>query len=138
MLAHPRIHVMLGTDYRDIVHLVPWKHLAYTGPVDAFFDHRFGRLPYRSLEFEHMTRQLPPGQSHLLPVGTINHANDSDYTRVTEFKHLTGQQHAATSLAYERKDSRSWHQAAAMSDRRGTSGAGAGWGAWLNEPCRLA
>lgn len=54
-LAHPRICVMLGTDYRDIVHLVPWKHLVYTGPVDAFFDHRFGRLPDRSLDFEHVT-----------------------------------------------------------------------------------
>ena len=101
MLSHPRIHVMLNTDYRDVVHLLPWKRLVYTGPIDSFFDHRFGKLPYRSLDFEHVTKQLAFGQSHLMPVGTINHPNDSEYTRVTEFKHLTGQQHPATSLVYE-------------------------------------
>jgi UDP-galactopyranose mutase len=101
MLAHPNIHVMLGTDYRHIVHTVPWKRMVYTGPIDAFFDHRYGRLPYRSLDFEHVTVSLPPGKTHLQPVGTINHPNQHAYTRVTEFKHLTGQSHARTSLVYE-------------------------------------
>ncbi|MCY7314245.1 MAG: UDP-galactopyranose mutase [Rubrivivax sp.] len=101
MLAHPRIHVMLGTDYRDIVHHVPWKHMVYTGRIDAFFEYRHGRLPYRSLEFQHVTVQPPQGQAHVLPVGTVNHPNDHLYTRVTEFKHLTGQRHEATSLVYE-------------------------------------
>lgn len=101
MLAHPRIHLMLNTDYRDIVTAVPWKHLVYTGPIDAFFDHRHGRLPYRSLRFEHVTVQPPPGQATVQPVGTVNHPNDHRYTRVTEFKHLTGQRHEATSLVYE-------------------------------------
>jgi UDP-galactopyranose mutase len=101
MLAHPNIHVMTGTDYRDIVHLVPWKRMVYTGPVDAFFDHRHGKLPYRSLQFEHVTVQPPPGAEYVQSVGTINHPNDHAYTRVTEFKHLTGQRHALTSLVYE-------------------------------------
>ena len=101
MLAHPNIHVMLNTDYRDIVNFVPWKHMVYSGPIDEFFEHRHGRLPYRSLEFQHVTVQAPPGQSHVLPVGTVNHPNDHLYTRVTEFKHLTGQRHEATSLVYE-------------------------------------
>lgn len=101
MLAHPNIHVMLGTDWRDIVHVVPWKHMVYTGPVDAFFDHRHGRLAYRSLHFEHVTVVPPAGQSLLQPVGTINHPNDHGYTRVTEFRHLTGQAGTATSLVYE-------------------------------------
>ena len=97
MLAQPGIKLMLNTDYREVVHLVPWRHMVYTGPLDAFFDHCHGRLPYRSLHFEHVT--LP--QQRLQPVGTINHPNENAYTRVTEFKHLTGQEHAATSLVYE-------------------------------------
>ncbi len=101
MLAHPNIHVMLNTDYRSIVHLVPWKHMVYSGPIDTFFDHRHGKLPYRSLHFEHVTVQPPQGQSHVQPVGTVNHPNDHLYTRVSEFKHITGQRHEASSLVYE-------------------------------------
>ncbi len=97
MLAHPNIKVMLNTDYRDVVRLLPWKHMVYTGPVDAFFDHRYGKLPYRSLDFEHVT--LP--QAQFQTVGTVNHPNEYAYTRVSEFKHITGQQHAATSVVYE-------------------------------------
>ncbi len=97
MLAHPRIHVMLNTDYREIVEWVPWKHMVYTGPIDAFFGHRHGKLPYRSLAFEHVNLPVATHQ----PVGTINHPNEHGYTRVTEFKHLTGQVHESTSLVYE-------------------------------------
>jgi UDP-galactopyranose mutase len=101
MLSNPNIHVMLNTDYRDVVHLVPWKHMVYTGPIDTFFDHRFGRLPYRSLRFEHVTTAPGAGREFVQPVGTVNHPNDHAYTRVTEFKHLTGQRHDATALVYE-------------------------------------
>lgn len=101
LLSHPNIHVMLNTDYRDVVHAVPWKHMVYTGPIDAFFDHRFGRLPYRSLRFEHVTVQPQQAHGHVQPVGTVNHPNDHAYTRVTEFKHLTGQRHEASALVYE-------------------------------------
>lgn len=101
MLDHPGIQLMLNTEYRDIVHLLPWKHMVYTGPIDAFFDHCYGALPYRSLRFEHVTHPLPPGRETLQPCATINHPNEETYTRVTEFKHLTGQQHPATALVYE-------------------------------------
>jgi UDP-galactopyranose mutase len=101
LLAHPNIHVMTGTDYRDVVHVLPWKHMVYTGPIDTFFEHRHGHLPYRSLHFEHVTVQPPAGQAFVQPVGTVNHPNDHLYTRVTEFKHLTGQRHEASSLVYE-------------------------------------
>lgn len=97
MLSHPNIKVMLNTDYREVADLLPWKHMVYTGPVDAFFDHRHGKLPYRSLRFEHVTVQQPQFQ----PVGTVNFPNDYGYTRVSEFKHITGQQHHCTSLVYE-------------------------------------
>jgi UDP-galactopyranose mutase len=97
MLNHPRIHLMLNTDYRDIVRQVGWKQMVYSGPVDGFFDHRHGKLPYRSLGFEHQTLQ----QAQAQPVGTVNFPNDYGYTRVSEFKHITGQQHACTSVVYE-------------------------------------
>ncbi len=97
MLAHPNIKVMLNTDYREIARLVPWRHMIYTGPIDAFFDCKYGKLPYRSLQFQHVT--LP--QERFQPVGTVNYPNDYAYTRITEFKHLTGQQHALTSIVYE-------------------------------------
>ena len=97
MLANPRIKLMLATDYREVADLVPWQHMVYTGPIDAFFDYRHGRLPYRSLSFRHVTLQ----QERYQPVGTVNYPNDYAYTRVSEFKHITGQQHAWTSIVYE-------------------------------------
>ncbi|HMC15279.1 MAG TPA: UDP-galactopyranose mutase [Albitalea sp.] len=97
MLAHPNIKVMLNTDYREVVDMVPWKHMIYTGPIDTFFDCKYGKLPYRSVRFEHRTLS----QQQYQPVGTVNYPNDYGYTRITEFKHLTGQPHAATSIVYE-------------------------------------
>ena len=97
MLAHPNISVMLNTCYRDIVDLLPWKHMVYSGPVDAFFNHKHGKLPYRSLKFQHVT--VP--QEQFQSVGTVNYPNDYGYTRVSEFKHITGQSHSSTSLVYE-------------------------------------
>ncbi|HEY0189660.1 MAG TPA: UDP-galactopyranose mutase, partial [Kofleriaceae bacterium] len=76
---------------------VPWREMIYTGPIDAYFDHAFGKLPYRSLEFRHETLAKPRVQA----VGTINYPNDHAYTRITEFKHLTGQVHDHTSVVYE-------------------------------------
>jgi len=97
MLSHPNIKIMLNTDYREIVDLLPWKHMVYTGPVDAFFNYKHGKLPYRSLEFRHET--LP--QERFQDVGTVNYPNDYGYTRISEFKHITGQKHASTSVVYE-------------------------------------
>jgi UDP-galactopyranose mutase len=98
MLAHPNIKIMLNTDYRDIVDVIPWKHMVYSGPIDAFFDYKYGKLPYRSLRFEHVN--LPKEQFQ--PVGTVNYPNDYGYTRISEFKHITGQEHpASTSIVYE-------------------------------------
>jgi len=97
MLNHPNIKVMLNTDYRDIVNLIPWKHMIYSGPIDAFFDFKFGKLPYRSLQFQHVTLPVERFQS----VGTVNYPNDYAYTRISEFKHITGQTHSRTSIVYE-------------------------------------
>ena len=97
MLASPNIDVMLGTDYRDVPDEIPHKRLIFTGPIDEFFDFRFGRLPYRSLRFEHVTLDQPWYQ----PVGTVNFPQTEDYTRISEYKHMTGQDHPKTSITYE-------------------------------------
>ncbi len=97
MLDHPNIKVLLNTDYREVDGVIPYRAMIYTGPVDAFFDYRYGKLPYRSLEFVHETHDVPVYQS--APV--INYPNDFAYTRVTEFKYLTGQEHRKTSIVYE-------------------------------------
>jgi UDP-galactopyranose mutase len=97
MLDHPNIKIMLNTDYRDIKEFVPYKEMIYTGPVDEFFDNRFGKLPYRSLEFKHETHDVEWYQE--APV--VNYPNDYLYTRITEFKYLSGQTHKQTSIVYE-------------------------------------
>jgi UDP-galactopyranose mutase len=97
MLDHPNISIMLNTDYREIEPLIPYRNVIYSGPVDAFFDYRFGRLPYRSLEFQFETFDTPVYQ----PFPVINYPNDHAYTRVTEMKYLTGQEHAKTTTVTE-------------------------------------
>lgn len=97
MLDHRNIKLELGTDYRDLLGKVRYKEIIFTGPVDEYFDYRFGELPYRSLRFQHQS--FP--QEFLQPVAVINYPNDNAYTRVTEFKHMTGQTHPQTSLVYE-------------------------------------
>ena len=98
MLDHPGIEVRTGTDMADVENSVDWGHMGYTGPIDAFYGHRFGRLPYRSLEFRH---EHLPGTEQAQPVGTVNYPQTEDFTRITEFKHLTGQQAAGTSVVRE-------------------------------------
>ena len=97
MLDHPGITVRTGADYAEVKGTVRFRRLIWTGPVDEFFGWRFGRLPYRSLRFRHET--LP--QERFQPVGTVNHPQDQDYTRVSEYKHMTGQEHPCTSVTYE-------------------------------------
>ncbi len=98
ILDHPRIRVTLGVDFHAERERLAGKHTVYTGPIDAYFGCRFGRLPYRSLRFEH---EHLPGVERFQPVGTVNYPNDHAYTRITEFKHLTMQAHAGTSIVRE-------------------------------------
>lgn len=97
MLDHPNINILLNTDYREIKGWIPYRHLIYTGPIDEFFAFRYGKLPYRSLAFEFKTVNQPVYQ----PQAVVNYPNEHTYTRVTEFKYLTGQEHPKTSLVYE-------------------------------------
>jgi UDP-galactopyranose mutase len=98
MLDHPGITLRLGEDYRDVREQVSFDHLVFTGPIDEYFDFRFGKLPYRSLEFKHVSLEQEQFQS----VATVNYpAEDVPYTRITEYKHLTGQEAPNTSITYE-------------------------------------
>jgi UDP-galactopyranose mutase len=98
MLDHPNITIALGADFRDVRSEVRHREVVYTGPVDEFFGCCYGRLPYRSLQFHHRTIEKELFQ----PAPVVNYPSESvPYTRITEFKYLTGQQHAKTGIVYE-------------------------------------
>jgi UDP-galactopyranose mutase len=97
LLDHPNIKVMLNTSFEELDGLVAWKQVVYTGPVDAYFGYRFGKLPYRSLRFDFETHEV----EQLQPVAVVNYPNDYAWTRITEFKHLTGQNHRKTTTVTE-------------------------------------
>jgi UDP-galactopyranose mutase len=98
MTDHPRIERVLGVDYHEIADCTHFRHVVYTGPIDTYFEERFGRLPYRSLRFEFATYDVDRYQS----VGCVNEPDAAvPHTRTTEYKHLTGQQHARTIVSRE-------------------------------------
>ena len=97
MLDHPNISIELGASFSDVRRETKFRRLIFTGPIDEYFDYRFGKLPYRSLHFRHTTRAEEWHQ----PVAVINYPMTEEYTRVTEYKHLTGQRHPHTSLTFE-------------------------------------
>jgi UDP-galactopyranose mutase len=98
MLDHPLIEVRTSVDWRDLRARRFWQGMVYTGALDEYFGHCFGKLPYRSLRFEH---EHLADTGLVQGVGTVNYPNDHDYTRITEFRHLTGQMHAGTSIVRE-------------------------------------
>jgi UDP-galactopyranose mutase len=98
MLDHDNIRIETGVDYRDIDGDVLRDRTVFTGPIDEYFGYRYGALPYRSLRFDHKTLDQPVFQ----PVATVNYPHEeTPWTRVTEYKHLTGQVHPKTSITYE-------------------------------------
>lgn len=96
LLAHPNIRLLLNTDYHDIAREIECQGLVYTGCIDTFFSYRHGALPYRSLDFKFFHQQ-----GNKQSVATVNYPNDFDYTRITEFKHMTGQRHHGTTWVEE-------------------------------------
>lgn len=98
MLAHPRIEVQTGVDFHEVRDQLDFGQLVYTGPIDAYFNQRFGPLPYRSLRFEFETLEMQQYQ----PTGTVNYPDEAvPFTRVTEFRHITGQPHDVTTIVRE-------------------------------------
>jgi UDP-galactopyranose mutase len=98
MLHHPLIDIGLGVDFDEIKERLSYDKLVYTGPIDEYFGYCFGKLPYRSLEFRHETKDTEWFQ----PTAVVNYPSEAiPYTRVTEYKHLTGQVAPRTSVTYE-------------------------------------
>ena len=109
MLDHPNIEVRTNTDAKDAL-VISEKEgkvllegqefhgtVIYTGPVDELFDCRFGRLPYRTLRFDFEHYDKPDYQGH----SVVNYTVSEDYTRITEFKYLTGQKADSTTIVKE-------------------------------------
>lgn len=97
MISHENIRVLLKTDYRDIANCTAYKALVYTGQIDEYFGYCHGRLGYRSLRFDFKNFSMPSFQDYAV----INYPNDYEYTRITEYKKLTGQEAASTTVSYE-------------------------------------
>jgi UDP-galactopyranose mutase len=100
MLDHPLIERRLGTDFSEFKDgaFEIADHIIYTGPIDEYFDFRFGKLPYRSLRFDHHTLD----QEWFQPVAVVNYpCEEVPFTRISEYKHLTGQQSQVTTITYE-------------------------------------
>lgn len=97
MMDHENIEFYTGTDYKNINQRVKYGHMIFTGPIDEFFHYRYGRLPYRGINFQFKTYDV----EKKLPVAVVNYPDGSPYTRATEFKHMTFQEHPQTSLCYE-------------------------------------
>jgi len=98
MLNHPDIEVVLKTDYKEIINDIKFDKMIYTGPIDYFFDYEFGKLPYRSIKFEYKNF----GQQFVQDSAVINYVdNDIDFSRVTEYKYLTGQESESSTVSYE-------------------------------------
>jgi UDP-galactopyranose mutase len=97
LLDHPNIKILLNTTFDEIEGIVPYRRVVYTGPVDAWFGHRFGKLPYRSLRFEFTEHDTPRAQT----AAVVNYPNEHAWTRITEFKWLTGQDHPRSTTVTE-------------------------------------
>jgi UDP-galactopyranose mutase len=98
MLDQKGLSIELGVEFEDARAEAVYDRLIFTGPVDEYFDHRYGKLPYRSLAFKHETLDQEWFQS----VGTVNHPDEATpYTRISEYKHLTGQVSDRTTITYE-------------------------------------
>jgi UDP-galactopyranose mutase len=97
LLDHPNIEVRLGVSFQNPNHGITYKRLVYTGPVDAYYNYRFGVLPYRSLRFETETLE----QEYYQPVVQVNYPNNFEFTRIIEAKHITGQKLPRTTIIRE-------------------------------------
>jgi len=100
MVDHPLIDVRTGVDFAELKDRAfeIADHIVYTGPIDEYFDFRFGKLPYRSLRFDHQTLE----QEQFQPVAVVNYPDEKvPYTRISEYKHLTGQEAPVTTITYE-------------------------------------
>ncbi|TAL71101.1 MAG: UDP-galactopyranose mutase [Bacteroidetes bacterium] len=97
LLNNRNIEITLNTDYKINSSSIKYNKLIYTGPIDEFFDYKFGKLPYRSLHFDFKSINREWFQE----VSQVNYPNENEYTRITEFKHFHRQDSKMTTIAYE-------------------------------------
>lgn len=98
MLSHKNIETVLNTDYKNVLNDIKFDKMIYTGPIDSFFDYKYGKLPYRSIKFEWEHLNTERKQD----VAVVNYVDEEElFTRVTEYKHLTGQNALTTSISCE-------------------------------------
>ncbi len=97
MVANPNIKLLLNTDYKEVIDEIEYDTLIYTGPTDYYYDYKYGKMAYRSIDFVFETLD----EEEYQPAPVVNYPNDYDYTRITEFKKLTGQKHAKTTIMKE-------------------------------------
>ncbi len=97
MIQNKNIKLLLNTDYKEVINDIEYEKLIYTGPTDYFYDYKYGKLAYRSINFVFETHDKEDYQ----PAPVVNYPNDYDYTRITEFKKLTYQEHKKTTILKE-------------------------------------
>ncbi len=98
MIVNPNIHVLLNTDYKDVINDVDYETLIYTGPLDYYFDYKLGKLLYRSVKFNFEHYDLDSYQ----PIASTRYPGfEREYTRITEFKKMTGQEIGSTTILKE-------------------------------------
>lgn len=97
MTKDGRIKILLNTDYKEVISDIKYELLIYTGQVDEYFGCDLGALKYRSLDFVFETKDMKSFQD----AAVVNYPNDYDFTRITEYKKLTGQKHPKTVISRE-------------------------------------
>ncbi|WP_260412184.1 UDP-galactopyranose mutase [Alkalihalobacillus sp. TS-13] len=98
IIKHPNIKLLLKTDYKDLKGNFSSAKMIYTGPIDEFFDYKYGELPYRSLQFKSIYHS---NEDYYQETSQINYPNDYDFTRITEYKHITQQKISGTTIMIE-------------------------------------
>jgi len=98
MLANRNIEVILNMDYKKIIDKIKFKKLIYTGPIDYFFDYKYGKLNYRSIQFEFKNFK----QEYFQPTAQVNYVDSSvKFTRVIEHKYLSNKSSKTTTVSFE-------------------------------------
>ncbi len=97
ILVSDNIRVLLNKDYHDVAKEIEYENLIYTGPIDRYFDYKFGKLSYRSFKIEF--EKYP--EEKYLPAPVVNYMGKEQYHRKTEFKQLTGQKSDSTTIGIE-------------------------------------
>ncbi len=97
ILEHKNISLLLNADYFDFKTEIQANITVYTGELDRYFNYKYGKLEYRSLKLEFKSVE----QEWYQPSAVVNYPNDYDWTRITEFKHMTGDVSNKTTLCFE-------------------------------------